>query len=66
MLKEHPHYEQRGRAYAFYPEHIQLLRAVGRPRDASALATSRLRAALKGSTYHEAWEMVTRKSKEKK
>ena len=66
MLKEHPHYERRGRAYAFYPEHIQLLRAVGRPRAASALAPSRHRAASKGTAFQEALEMITRKSKEKK
>src|SRR6056297_2430255 len=31
ILRDSPHYERRGRAYVFYPEHIAELRKIGCP-----------------------------------
>lgn len=30
LVRRHPHYERRGKGFAYYPEHIKALRAVAR------------------------------------
>jgi len=61
ILQEHPFYERRGRAYAFYPEHIEQLRTVEcRSRKQNTKTASSTRPAqLPADAFARALELAT-------